>query len=82
MKIDSSSVTPEKIIYLNLTMSEREADALLTIVSRVGGNRAGPRGVADSIARVLRELDCMSGEVNTDSGSTYFPDTWAAFSIR
>jgi hypothetical protein len=59
---------------MNLPLTKEEADLLVTILSYVGGDKSGPRGIVDEISNKLiheganpffihREL-CIKGDIH------------------
>ena len=65
---------------LHLTMTEREARALLTVMRKIGGSPSGPRQVMDKIVMALYDADVTHG-FSTGYG-IHFPDTWTEFDTK
>lgn len=79
VKITTTPIT-EVTHDLQMTMSEREIRALLTVVRNVGGLPEGPRGALNELYNALyRAVGITQGHLAKASGSIIFPDTWAEF---
>ena len=75
MKAKLTKNTPVEITYdLHLTMTKREAQAILTILNHVGGSPNGPRGVTDEIYETLYDI-AQPGKLK-QSSSLIFWDDW------
>jgi len=54
----ATATTTKSVRVINLEMSEQEADALLTVLGRVGGHPTlSRRGLIDSIRHALEDAD-------------------------
>ena len=62
---------------LYFSMSQREAEALMTIMGHVGGAPDGPRGIAQDITKALRDLGIRP---RSAEGSIGMAATWERFS--
>ena len=75
MKAKLTENTPEEITYdLHLTMTQREAKAILTILNHVGGSPDGPRGATDVLYEALYTIT-TPGRLK-HSGNLIFPSKW------
>jgi hypothetical protein len=75
MKANITENTPEETTFdLRLTLTRREAKAILTILDHVGGLTSGPRGVTDVLYETLYTITSPGKLAN--GGSLIFPATW------
>lgn len=70
-------VKGKNTLDLYFSMSSREAEALMTIMSHVGGSPDGPRGVTYDITKALSD---MGVRPRSASGTITFANTWERFS--
>lgn len=74
----------EDEITLTMTMTNREALALIKVTGRISGLPSGPRGVFSTLRRALEsavyEDTSVCQAANTENyGAVCFPDTWEEF---
>jgi hypothetical protein len=73
------TTSEKQITYdLSLTMTEREARALLAVFRNIGGLPTGPREVTDELYTALYSVVGLKKGYRV-SGSVCFPDTWTEF---
>lgn len=75
-------VSIERDVTVTLTLAEREAQVLATILTWVGGSTSGPRGVLDELLNVLADVDIGGGAIKrTNAIGIDLPDTWEEFLV-
>jgi hypothetical protein len=77
MKVKTTKTPPIEVSYdLHLTMTTREAKALLTILDHVGGLTSGPRGATDTLYVALYNITRPGKLKSGTAGSLTLPNTW------
>ena len=63
-------INKPKEFNMTITLTEREARALMTILHKVGGRPEGPRGATDPIYQALHDAGIRPGRLKSGTHSS------------